>query len=158
MNYSNFCVQMWRKVLVQLQPFTNTNCVDKESASIFDNGILVPSTHFERLNFNTPSALRINQNHKILKILFYVTLISLSLMYHKRTKLFICPKSNRTFMLKWLCIHDFLYYIVDPDAHLHVAYLLIWPNCFYKGILFYWWQGKTEFLQHFRKNIIRAGI
>lgn len=35
-----------------------------------------PLSHFVHLNFNAPSALRINQYRKILKILFYVTLIS----------------------------------------------------------------------------------
>lgn len=39
-------------------------------------------------------------------------------MYHKRTKLFLWPKSNRTFMLKLLSIHDFLLLIyAHPDSH-----------------------------------------
>lgn len=49
---------------------------NKGRVFMFQRGIFVPLPHFVDLNFDAPSALRINQYHKILKILFYVTLIS----------------------------------------------------------------------------------
>lgn len=50
--------------------------LNKELIFTFYRGTFVPLSHFVHLNFDAPSALRINRYHKILKILFYVTLIS----------------------------------------------------------------------------------
>lgn len=71
---NDFIHPSWVKNSLFFRPFSVS--FNRGLGFLFQRGIFVPLPHFAHLNFDAPSALRINQHRKILKILFYVTLIS----------------------------------------------------------------------------------